>query len=74
MKKIITLAVVLIVIFGGYFAVQYFRNQQRAVSLSELQTVTATRGSLTATVGATGSVRPNQTVTLYSKPQGRWIR
>jgi HlyD family secretion protein len=71
MKKIITLLVVLVIGVAGYFAFQYFRNQQRSVSLSELQTVTTTRGSLTATVGATGSVRPNQTVTLVFQTSGK---
>jgi HlyD family secretion protein len=71
MKKIITLVVVVLVIgVAGYFAFQYFRNQQRAVSLSELQTVAMTRGNLTATVGATGSVRPNQSVTLVFQTSG----
>jgi HlyD family secretion protein len=55
---------------AGYFAIQYFLNQQRATSLDELQTVATTRGNLTATVGATGSVRPNQSVTLVFQTSG----
>jgi HlyD family secretion protein len=70
MKKIIILVVVLAIGVAGYFAIQYFLNQQRATSLDELQTVATTRGNLTATVGATGSVRPNQSVTLVFQTSG----
>jgi HlyD family secretion protein len=70
MKKIIILVVVLAIAVAGYFALQYFWNQQRAASLSDLQTVATTRGNLTATVGATGSVRPNQSVTLIFQTSG----
>jgi HlyD family secretion protein len=70
MKKIIILVVVLAIGVAGYFAIQYFWNQQRATSLDELQTVATTRGNLTATVGATGSVRPNQSVTLVFQTSG----
>jgi HlyD family secretion protein len=70
MKKIIILVVVLAIGVAGYFAFQYFQNQQRAASLSELQTVATTRGNLTATVGATGSVRPNQSVTIVFQTSG----
>jgi HlyD family secretion protein len=70
MKKFIILAVVLAISVAGYFTFRYYQNQQRATSLSELQTVTTTRGNLTATVGATGSVRPNQSVTLIFQTSG----
>lgn len=70
MKKIITLVVVLVIGVAGYFAIQYFRNQRNAASMDELQTVATTRGNLTATVGATGSVRPNQSVTLVFQTSG----
>jgi HlyD family secretion protein len=70
MKRIITLLVVLVVIVGGLLAFQYYRDQQRATAFNELQTVATTRGSLTATVGATGSVRPNQSVMLVFQTSG----
>lgn len=70
MKKIITLVVVLAIGVAGYFGIQYFRNQRNAASMDELQTVATTRGNLTATVGATGSVRPNQSVTLIFQTSG----
>jgi HlyD family secretion protein len=70
MKKIIIIVVVLAIGVAGYFAFQNFRSQQSAASLSELQTVTTTRGNLTATIGATGSVRSNQSVTLAFQTSG----
>jgi HlyD family secretion protein len=70
MKRIIILVVVLVLIGGGYFAFQYYRDQQRAASLNELQTVATSRGNLTATVGATGSVRPNQSALLVFQTSG----
>ncbi len=70
MKRIITLLVLVVVIVGGLLAFQYFRNQQRAAAFNDLQTVPTTRGSLTATVGATGSVRPNQSVLLSFQTTG----
>ena len=70
MKRIITLLVILVVIVGGLFAFQYYRDQQRAAAFNDLQTVPTSRGSLTATVGATGSVRPNQSVLLVFQTSG----
>jgi HlyD family secretion protein len=70
MKRIITFLVLLVVIVGGLLAFQYFRDQQRAAAFNDLQTVATTRGSLTATVGATGSVRPNQSVLLVFQTSG----
>ena len=70
MKRIITLLVLVVVIVGGLLAFQYFRDQQRAAAFNDLQTVPTTRGSLTATVGATGSVRPNQSVLLSFQTTG----
>jgi HlyD family secretion protein len=70
MKRIITLLILLAVLVGAWFAYQYYRDQQRAAAYNDLQTVATTRGSLTATVGATGSVRPNQSVTLVFQTSG----
>lgn len=70
MKRIIGLLVLLAVIVGGLLAFQYYRDQVRAAAYTDLQTVATTRGSLTATVGATGSVRPNQSVLLVFQTTG----
>jgi HlyD family secretion protein len=70
MKRIITVLVLLVVIVAAFLAVQYYRDQQRAAAFNDLQTVAVTRGNLTATVGATGSVRPNQSVLLVFQTSG----
>lgn len=65
MRKAIALVVVLaIVVIGGYFIFRAYRAQQQNAAIGNLQTVTAGRGNLTATVGATGAVRANQTALL----------
>ena len=71
MKKIliiiIALAVVGALIVVGVAAAQ--RRQQNA-TLSDLQTTSASNGSLTATVGATGMVHANQTAILTWQTSG----
>jgi HlyD family secretion protein len=70
MRKVITLLLVLVLLVGGFFVVRYFQEQQQASSLSQLQTEIAAQGNLTASVGATGSVRANQTALLTWKTNG----
>ncbi len=60
-KSLITLAIILVIGTAGFFGYRYYRARQQANTISSLQTVTAARGSLTATVGATGAVRSDQT-------------
>jgi HlyD family secretion protein len=71
MRKFIITALILIVVgvvvFLGFKALQ---ARRQAKSISNLQTVTANQGSLTATVGATGRVRPDQTALLTWKTSG----
>ena len=65
MKRFLTILAVLVVLGGGLFAFGRFRQQsQRAATLANLQTTTAERGPLVATVGATGVVRSNQSAVL----------
>jgi HlyD family secretion protein len=63
MKKFLTIFIILAVVIAGvvtgYF---YLQNQKSVKGLYE--TVAATNGSLSATVGATGTVRSNQSVLL----------
>jgi len=71
MKRFLTILVIVIVIGGGLFAFGQYRAQQaRAESLANLQTEMAQTGSLTATVGATGVVRSNQSATLTWQTSG----
>lgn len=70
MKKILVVLLVLGLIGGGYYAFTRYRAQQQMAAISNLQTVSIERGSLTATVGATGSVRANQTAILTWETSG----
>jgi multidrug efflux pump subunit AcrA (membrane-fusion protein) len=71
MKKwIITIGILLALGVIGYLAFRYFRARQQANAISSLQTVTASRGSLTATVGVTGAVRSDQTAMILWQTSG----
>src|SRR3990172_9241072 len=70
MKKVIAVVIVLGLIAAGWFALSRFRAQQRAAAISDLQTVSVERGDLVAGVGATGTVRANQTAILNWQTSG----
>jgi HlyD family secretion protein len=70
MKKWIIIIVVLVVLAGAFYLLGPARAQRQAASASGLQTTTASRGSLTASVGATGIVRANQTAILSWQTTG----
>ena len=72
MKRwIIAIVVIAILAAGGYFGYTYWAAQQQAATLASYQTATAVRGSLTATVGATGTVRANQSALIYWQTSGK---
>jgi len=65
MRKFIIIILILIALGTiGYFGYQVINSRRLANSISSLQTVTASQGSLTATIGATGTVRPDQTAII----------
>lgn len=70
MKRILTIIIIVAVLAGAGYA--YFRWQQgqQADLFSNLQTAEARRGELTATIGATGLVRSQQSVNLTWKTSG----
>ncbi|GAB4581122.1 MAG: hypothetical protein Fur0022_38690 [Anaerolineales bacterium] len=71
MKRFLTILIILVVIGGGLFAFGQYRAQQlRAETLANLQTEPVGTGSLTATVGATGVVRSNQSAILTWQTSG----
>ena len=71
-KGFIIIAVVLILLVGGYFLFRQFGPKMGAASASsETQTTPAVRGSLEATVGATGTVRTNQSAVLAWQTSGK---
>jgi HlyD family secretion protein len=69
-KTIIIILVILGLAAIGYFGYQALQSRRQANSISNLATVPASLGSLTATVGATGTVRPDQTALLSWKTSG----
>ncbi len=71
MKRALIIVLIVVALgVGGYFGYrEYIRVQ--AASQTNYQTVTATRGDLTAIVGATGTVRANQTAALSWQTTGR---
>jgi RND family efflux transporter MFP subunit len=71
MKKfIITLVIILALATIGYFGYRIIQDRRQANTISSLQTITASQGSLTATIGATGAVRPDQTALLTWQTSG----
>jgi HlyD family secretion protein len=71
MKRVVTTIIVLVLLgVGGFFAYRYYQSQQ-AAQAGDYQTVAVTRGDLTATVGATGVVRTNQTAVLSWQINGQ---
>jgi HlyD family secretion protein len=71
MKRFLTILAIVIVLGGGLFAFGRYRQQQaQAEAFENLQTEVVTRGSLIATVGATGVVRSNQSAILTWETSG----
>ena len=71
MKKFfITVGILLALAVIGYVSFRVIRSRQQANAISSLQTVKVTRGDLTATVGATGTVRANQTALIAWQTSG----
>ena len=69
-KYTITVIILLALAALGYFGYRFIRARQQASTISNLQTVIAKRGDLTATVGATGTVRAEQTALLLWQTSG----
>jgi HlyD family secretion protein len=67
-KKYWVILIVLIVAIGGFF---FWQNSTKAASSSTYQTQPAARGTLTASVGATGTVHAGQSVSLTWLTSGR---
>lgn len=69
-RAIIVILIVAALAAVGYFGYQRFQEAQ-ASAASNFQTVSVTRGDLTASVGATGTVRANQTSILSWQLSGK---
>mgnify|MGYP000495344325 CR=1 FL=1 len=69
-RALVTLLILSVLGVGGYFGYQEYQRQQ-AASQTTFQLETIRRGSLTALVGGTGTVRSNQTANLSWQTTGR---
>ena len=69
-RSTIIIIVVVVLAIAGYFGFRFIQQKQAAAQ-SAYETVTITRGSLTALVGATGTVRANQTAVLTWQTTGQ---
>ena len=67
-----TITILILVALGiiGYFGFRAIQTRRQANTLSTLQTVTASLGNLTSTLGATGTVRSDQTALLTWETTG----
>jgi HlyD family secretion protein len=71
MKRVLTIIIILAVVAVlAFFGFRALRQRQQTTVLSDLQTVVASNGSLTATVGATGMVHASQTAILSWQTSG----
>lgn len=71
MRRWFTWLIILVVMVAGLvLGVRYWRNQRAQTTISNYQTMTISRGNLTATVGATGTVRSNQSTILAWQTSG----
>ncbi|MGB2896577.1 MAG: efflux RND transporter periplasmic adaptor subunit [Anaerolineales bacterium] len=70
MKRWVIVLVIAGVLVVGFFGVQAYRQSQARQSIDDLQTEIIAKGDLTATIGATGSVRSNQTALLSFQTGG----
>lgn len=69
-RKIIVIFIVAALVVGGYFGYTAWRDAKAAAE-SPYQTEKITRGNLTALVGATGTVRSNQTAVMAWQTTGQ---
>ena len=70
MRKIITILIIVAILAAGGYGFYLWQQRQLAAQTSSLETTPAARGSLTATIGATGQVSSKQTASLLWKASG----
>ena len=70
-KRIITIVIILAVIAGAGYYIYNRQQQKKAQELAELERIPIERGDLVAIIGATGTVRANQTSSLAWQTSGR---
>ncbi|MFL7891883.1 MAG: efflux RND transporter periplasmic adaptor subunit [Anaerolineales bacterium] len=71
MKRAIWIIVIIGVLAGGFFAYRAYSSSRSAQAAQDnLQTVSLEEGTLAATIGATGTVRANQSANLIWQTSG----
>lgn len=70
-KTIIILLIIAIISTGIFFGVRYAQDNAAKSMASSFQTITVSKGNLTAIVGATGTVRSNQFALLSWQTTGQ---
>lgn len=70
MRRRYWVLILLVILAGGFFALRAYGQSRQEASFSSLQTVEAATGPLTASVGATGTVRANQVAILTFQTTG----
>ncbi|MDO9086601.1 MAG: efflux RND transporter periplasmic adaptor subunit [Anaerolineaceae bacterium] len=70
-KTIIIILIIAIIGTGIYFGVRFAQENAAKSMASSFQTVTAEKGNLTSIVGATGTVRTNQSALLSWQTSGQ---
>ena len=70
-KRVVIILVIVAIIIGGYFGLQELNKRRVAQTASTFQTYTVERNNLTAIVGATGTVRSNQSAILIWQTSGQ---
>ena len=70
-RLIITVLVIVILGAGGFWGYRQYQASQAAKQVNNYQTAKIERGELTAIVGATGTVRSNQTTNVSWQTSGR---
>jgi HlyD family secretion protein len=72
MKKAIWIIVIIAILgVGGYLLFQRMQSNQAAQQLENFQTLAAERGSLIASIGATGQVHANQSALISWQTSGK---
>jgi HlyD family secretion protein len=69
-RALIIIGILAVLAVAGYFGYQRFQSM-RSSAASNYQTITVSRGDLTASVGATGTVRSNQSTVLNWQLSGK---
>src|SRR5690554_4863060 len=69
-RTVIVIGLIALLAVAGYFGFQRYQQMQAAAA-SNFQTVTVSRGDLTASVGATGTVNSNQSTIISWQLNGR---